>query len=66
MAISKIGIQGLCLMEDSTGDSFGQKAESYTNSGHFWTADDQCKLLYGSNASFCHVILLEFLKKIIL
>ena len=46
----------MCLIKNSTGNSFSQEADSYKNPGHSWTADDQCRLFYGLNASFCHVI----------
>lgn len=26
-----------------------------TNPGQIWTADDQCKMMYGASASFCTV-----------
>jgi len=28
--------------------------------GQIWTADDQCKMIYGSGASFCPVLLQYF------
>jgi hypothetical protein len=42
-------------MENANNNSFSKKAESNKNPGHSWTADDQCKIFYGQNASFCHV-----------
>ena len=53
--VSQLSTQGMCLI-NSTGNSFSQEADSYKNPGHSWSADDQCRLYYGLNASFCHVI----------
>ncbi len=29
--------------------------DSLVNPGRIWSADDQCKLVYGNNATFCKV-----------
>ncbi|RNA14579.1 flocculation FLO11-like, partial [Brachionus plicatilis] len=31
-----------------------QPYDDYQNPGLFWTADDQCKMIYGPTATFCH------------
>lgn len=41
-----------CLVNVPTSTTF----ENVTNPGQSWTADDQCKQIYGSAASFCRVI----------
>ena len=48
----------MCLLKNSADTPFSLKAGSYQNVGYDWTADDQCKIFYGNNASFCHVILI--------
>ncbi len=53
----------MCLIKNSAGNSFSQEADSYKNPGHSWTADDQCRVYYGVNASFCHVIKYRILFK---
>lgn len=32
-----------------------QYYDSLKNPGRLWSADDQCKLIYGNQASFCQV-----------
>ena len=38
--------------------------DSLTNPGRLWNADDQCKLIYGSEATFCKVLFIGFILKI--
>jgi hypothetical protein len=38
-------------------DTLAQSSSKLKFPGQSWTADDQCKMIYGSEASYCRVII---------
>ena len=44
-----LSVAATCLLNTPASTSF----ENVTKPGQWWTADDQCKMIYGSSASFC-------------
>ena len=50
--IRTVADSALCLVNVPP----NQPYDDYRNPGLFWNANDQCKMIYGPTASFCHVI----------
>ena len=52
---SNVAFKGICLKNVPKQIPTETTQTEYHYSGQIWTADDQCKLVYGMNASFCRV-----------
>jgi len=58
---ASISSQAQCLLNKPSQPLWYDANFDLTNlTGQIWSANDQCKMVYGSNASFCQVIFMLF------
>jgi hypothetical protein len=63
---SSVSFKGSCLQNSPEQVPSEVSQTDYHYPGQIWTADDQCKLVYGQNSTFCRVSIVFFFFNFIL
>jgi hypothetical protein len=58
---SNVSLDGQCLLNVPSSQPIeATYVETSKGAGSIWSPDDQCKMAFGKNASFCHVCDFDF------